>query len=217
MSLFASSTFWKSCWRRVDTERLLYGTVLILLVTLFVTRTPWDNGRVSDWTAVSNDSDTLIGTHWENGFSRRYHDLNDEIISLPDLAGNYILLVFFDPHCEFCAQEAPLWQHIARGTWRDDIAVVGVVDRRSREDVAGFLKEHQLNIPVLVDTDGSLVRQLRVEVVPTKILLSRELRILQYWQGFSTPPMSMVEQGSLLMGLGVPPAALPSLLQAPNP
>ena len=219
MRLLESSVSWKSFWRKVDTERLLlYGTILILLVTLFVTRTPWGDGKPSRWTEVSSDiPDTLIGTYWENGFSHHYNGLNDEIISLPDLEGNYILLVFFDPHCEFCAQEAPLWQRIATRTWRDDIAVVGVVDRQSREDTAGFLKEHQLTIPVLVDADGAFARQLQVEVVPTKILLSRELRILQYWQGFSTSQMSMVEQGSLLTALGIPPSALPSFPQATNP
>ena len=72
-------------------------------------------------------------------------------------------------------------------------------------------------MPVLVDADGTLARQLQVEVVPTKILLSRELRILQYWQGFNAPQMSMVEQGRLLTALDVPLSALPSLLQAANP
>ena len=66
-------------------------------------------------------------------------------------------------------------------------------------------------MPVLVDADGTLARQLQVEVVPTKILLSRELRILQYWQGFNAPQMSMVEQGPL-DGSG-----RSSLLQAANP
>lgn len=212
MNVPESLTSWKYFGSKIDTERmLLYITVLVLLVTLFVTRTPWYDGKPANGPEESSDiPDTMIGTHWEDGFSHHYIDLNDEIVSLPNLTGNYLLLVFFDPHCVFCSQEASFWQRIAMGTWRDDVAVVGVVNHRSQKDTFGFLEEHQLTIPVLVDVDGALARQLQVEVVPTKILLSRDLQVLQYWQGFSTQP-SMVEQGSFLTALGIPPSDLPSI------
>ncbi len=198
----------------MDGERvLLYVTVVLLSIGLLFTQI----NKAKNWPdelafKEPVEHDSVIGTFWEDANVKFYVMLDGSQATLDDLRGDdrRLLLIFFDTDCSYCHYEAPLWQQIAAGQWNEDVTVVGVLaNPQDKEVVLTFQEQYQLTYPVLVDTDGLLGARAQLEVTPTKILLSQEFQILQYWQGVSHQMMSEEALGSLLMGLGIPPGALP--------
>ncbi len=62
---------------------------------------------------------------------------------------------------------------------------------------------------LLIDSDGLLYEQMKVEILPAKVLLSEDFLVMQRWQGLSKRQLPDEELGSLFTILGIPPSVLP--------
>ncbi len=199
-------------WGSPNLEKsLLYIVIAILIIALLASslKKLLIHARIPE---ESRDSyDTVINTHWTEANTQKFDTVSGELTTVADLdlPGEFLLLVFFHPECEFCAMEAPLWHQLGNNVWRNDIDIVGVAARTNEEALKSFLQEFQLHFPILIDSDGLLYEQMKVEILPTKVLLSEDFLVMQRWQGLSKRQLPDEELGSLFTILGIPPSVLP--------
>jgi len=138
---------------------------------------------------------------------------------LSQLERTYHVLIFFHSECQYCALDLPLWKTIYQRGASQNIDVVAITSETDAEIVAQYAREHDIPFPVLMDPERELFDQLRISGIPTKVLLSNDMRVLQIWHGWTTQHSGSSELGGMLAFLGIEPQELPqpSTLLSTNP
>jgi thiol-disulfide isomerase/thioredoxin len=102
-------------------------------------------------------------------------DLNDkEVKPLADAKGSVILLDFWATWCPPCVEGMPNLQRIHLERAKDGIKVFAVNAMEEKDRVAGFIKQRNLNIPVLLDTEGKAGEAYKVDGWPTSVVIKRD-------------------------------------------
>jgi peroxiredoxin len=96
-------------------------------------------------------------------------DLNGNVVRLSELRGQPVLINFWATWCGPCREEMPAIQ--ARYNQRGDFAVLAVDFGESAERVSGFLDEIGVQLPVVLDQDGSIQDLYRIRGYPTTFFL----------------------------------------------
>jgi peroxiredoxin len=105
-------------------------------------------------------------------------DLSGREVSLErDYAGKVVLLHFWASWCDACEKEFPAIERLANRFESKGLGVLTIAgDSTSR--AKAYAREHNLKLPVAVDTYGKAMRLFRVSVMPTSIVMDRDGRIL---------------------------------------
>jgi len=111
------------------------------------------------------------------------------------LMSGSVIVVFMSPECSQCKH----WLGVLKLVqWQDDLpAIVGLIDTENIQVGQNFVDRYFLNFPV-VAVDKRLYRKLKIEVVPTAVLLQDGV-IQEKWVGLM--PMwfiNKINQGSLM-------------------
>ncbi len=90
-----------------------------------------------------------------------------------------VIVVFMSPECSQCKH----WLGILKLVqWQDDLpAIVGIIDTENLEVGQDFVDSYAINFPV-VAVDQRLYKKLRIEVVPTAVVLENGV-IQEKWIG----------------------------------
>ena len=118
--------------------------------------------------------------------------------TLSDYQGKVVFLNFWATWCPPCRAEMPdiekLYQEYAA---QEDLEVIilgvaspNVGQEGSVEDIAAFLSENGYNYPVVMDTDGALLRTYGISEFPTTFMIDRDGNLFGYVAG-SLPEESM--------------------------
>lgn len=102
--------------------------------------------------------------------------LDGRHISLVDLRGRVVVINFWASWCEPCVAETPRlqnWfeQHEAGGF---DVLGVNTTHRDSQDAVRAFAREYGVTYPVLLDFDGKVSDQWRIQQLPRSFVIDRE-------------------------------------------
>jgi peroxiredoxin len=102
------------------------------------------------------------------------------------LARGPVVLDFWATWCRPCEQSLPALERLHRRLAARGVTVVAVsIDGpRNWARVRPHAARLGLTMPVVVDEDGSLARQHRVQAVPTSVLLGRDGRVVRVHSGF---------------------------------
>lgn len=87
--------------------------------------------------------------------------------------GKVTVLNFWATWCPPCRAEMPELDTFA-GKYGSIINFYAVNIQESQETVAGFMKQNNLQIPVLLDKDGSVARTFRVSAIPTTVIADKQ-------------------------------------------
>ncbi len=104
--------------------------------------------------------------------------------TLADAAGETTLLYFFAPWCSVCNLSAHNLQDIEEGDSDLNIWLVAI-GYDSMEEVEGFVKKHDLTMPVLMG-DGKIARDYKIAATPTYYVLDGEGVVKAKSVGYST-------------------------------
>ncbi len=97
--------------------------------------------------------------------------------------GKPLLLHFWAPSCAPCRAELPIWRELAQhGTAFTVLTVAG----DDSEEVARYLSDHQLLLPVVWDENGTAHRALNVWGIPHTFAISRTGVIVRDLPGAQT-------------------------------
>jgi len=106
-------------------------------------------------------------------------------MALKDLRGKVVLLNFWATWCPPCKAEMPDLDAVYSefGAARDFV-IVGIDMEEPRETVQAFAESNRITFPLALDTDGKVSTQgYGVRTLPTSILIDREGRIVDSWNG----------------------------------
>jgi peroxiredoxin len=116
-------------------------------------------------------------------------------VTLSDLRGKVVLLNFWATWCPPCKAEMPDLEALHRDYGAEhDFVVVGVNLQEDAGKVQAFADANRISFPLLLDGDGEVsTRQFGIRTLPTSIIVDREGRIRDAWNG-QIPRASMLER-----------------------
>ncbi len=105
-------------------------------------------------------------------------DLAGEVRNLYDHRNQVVLLTFFATWCPQCNSELPQLVGVQEKYQKRNFTVVAVsIDQDERERVQQWVSEKQLNYPVLHDQTYSARESHDVSLIPTVLLLDKNMKL----------------------------------------
>jgi peroxiredoxin len=101
-------------------------------------------------------------------------DASGQSISLEDLRGQVVLLNFWATWCAPCRAEMPELDAVAEAHRDAGFQVLAINVLEDAEAVRRFGKELNLNLPLLLDREGTIYRAYNVQGMPTSFLVDRD-------------------------------------------
>lgn len=110
-------------------------------------------------------------------------NLNDDALALGDIRSERTLVYFFAPWCRICKLSIGNLNELNADR---SLAVVAVaLSYESPAEVARFVADQELEVPVLLGTDQTL-SDFKIELFPTYYMLDQQKRVTSKSVGYST-------------------------------
>jgi len=101
-------------------------------------------------------------------------NLNGQSITLSDFKGKPVLINFWATWCQPCVFEMPFIQEI-HDEWSDKgLMVLAINIGDSSSEVEQFLQNHNLSLPVLLDTSKAVAQTYSIRGIPTTFFIDKE-------------------------------------------
>jgi thiol-disulfide isomerase/thioredoxin len=117
--------------------------------------------------------------------SATFRTLDGASVTLESLRGQPVALAFWAPWCGVCAAQSGNLSRAARWAGARGRVVSVAASFGDLAEVRAYLKEHQVEYPVLL-ADDATVRAFRVEAYPTVYFLDAQGRITGSVAGYTT-------------------------------
>ena len=112
--------------------------------------------------------------------------LDGRELRLSDLRGSIVMVDFWSSWCPPCRAEASVLAE-AYERWSElGVEFVGVSIWDNEEDVADFIKRHNITYPNGIDEDGSIAVEFGVKGIPEKFFVNPEGEIVRKINGPNT-------------------------------
>lgn len=109
-----------------------------------------------------------------------------EIVKLSDLRGSVVWINFWATWCRPCKQELPDIQKLY-GEKRDQgLEVLAINYQDPAEDAIAYFRDNDLQIPMLLDPNGSVYDQYRLQGLPDSFFVDREGNVAALHYGYMT-------------------------------
>jgi thiol-disulfide isomerase/thioredoxin len=108
------------------------------------------------------------------------NQLSGAPISLVALRGKFVLLDFWASYCGPCRH---VTQHAQELVGRYPSLTVLTLTRDSQEDAKRWTQFYHVDLPVLLDPDGTAFKAFDIEGVPAAILVDKDGKVVHYWLG----------------------------------
>jgi len=104
--------------------------------------------------------------------------LDGDTIDLKQLTGKVVLVNFWASWCPPCVHEMPSMQRLSEKLLGDPFIILGVNIAEEKSVVEAFLQSKvNVDFPVLLDSDGSIMRQWKVMAFPTSFVIDKKGKI----------------------------------------
>ena len=101
-------------------------------------------------------------------------NLDGQSITLSDLKGKPVLINFWATWCGPCVSEMPYIQEIHEEWSGKGLAMLAVNVGDSPSEVEHFLQNHNLSLPVLLDTKKVVAQKYNIRAFPTTFFLDKD-------------------------------------------
>ena len=101
-----------------------------------------------------------------------------ETLSLSDLRGQVVFVNFWATWCAPCRDEMPSMESLYRQFRDRGFEIIAVNARENEQEVAAFMRDHDLTFPALLDLDGRVGSNYGIHAIPTSYLVDREGNIV---------------------------------------
>lgn len=122
-------------------------------------------------------------------------DMGGNNYRLKDYRGKVVVLNFWATWCPPCVEEIPSLGRLQQAFSNDDLVVLSVDIGENKKDVQAFLQQVSAAFPVLLNPDGSTVKQWNIIAFPTTFIIDAHgtIRLAYYgWLEWDKP--DIVEQ-----------------------
>jgi peroxiredoxin len=101
-------------------------------------------------------------------------DVNGNVVRLSDFKGKAVVLNFWATWCVPCRQEFPELINAYDRNKDKGLVIIGVNVRENASSVRKFADDFGARYPILVDTDGSVSSQYRIQGLPVTWFIDRD-------------------------------------------
>ncbi len=101
-------------------------------------------------------------------------NLEGQTISLSDLKGKPVLLNFWSTRCNPCVAEMPYLQEIYDEWSGKGLMLLAINGGESSSTVKGFMQNHNLSLPVLLDTELVAFQRYNIVGIPTTFFIDKD-------------------------------------------
>jgi peroxiredoxin len=101
-------------------------------------------------------------------------NLDGESVSLKDLKGKPVLLNFWSTRCNPCVREMPFLQEIYDEWSSKGLILLAINIGDGPSAIKGFLQDHNLALPVLLDIEGTLAQRYNIIGIPTTFFIDTD-------------------------------------------
>jgi len=116
-------------------------------------------------------------------------NLSGQRVSLRDFRRGTTLVNFWASWCDPCKKEVPLLNELQQSLSASGVTIVGVSVEEPRDAVDAFVRKHQIQYPVLLDSDGSISRRYGLIGLPMNVIVDREGVVSMVRAGAVDEPM----------------------------
>jgi peroxiredoxin len=141
----------------------LLRSILLIMLTLGL--------LITGCAAESESAEAQVGQPAPNF---QLKNLDGESVSLKDLKGNPVLLNFWATWCKPCVHEMPYLQEIYDEWSSKGLILLAINIGDGPSAVEGFLQDHDLALPVLLDIEGTLAQKYNIVGIPTTFFLDTD-------------------------------------------
>ncbi|MBI5285146.1 MAG: TlpA family protein disulfide reductase [Chloroflexi bacterium] len=113
-------------------------------------------------------------------------DADGNAVKLSDLRGKVVWVNFWATWCVPCKKELPDIQRLYDEKRDAGLEVLAVNVQESRDDARSFFEARALSLPLLIDGDGAVYEQYRLQGLPDSFFIDREGNIAAVQYGFLT-------------------------------
>jgi thiol-disulfide isomerase/thioredoxin len=163
------------------------GIVLVLLAGM--TSMGWLGVNLFNGESLAGDAETELGRlitemnllkvdSTAEPIPFKLKDLNGKMVGLSDYRGKIVFLNFWTTWCPTCRIEMPSMEKLHQKFKNQDFAMVTINLQESASQVKSFFKEYKLTFTALLDSDGEVGIQFRINAIPTTYILDKEGRII---------------------------------------
>jgi len=99
-------------------------------------------------------------------------DLDGNTIKLSDFRGKIVVVNFWATWCIPCLEEMPMFQ--AYTSQYPDIALLGIDQAESQNQVAPLIEKMGLTYPILLDLNAKVAELYRVSILPSTFFIDQE-------------------------------------------
>lgn len=110
--------------------------------------------------------------------------INDEIVSLSDYKGQYVIVSFWATWCTYCRQEMPHLDALDRE--EEDFKVLAVNQNESKSKAKTYMNEEGFQLETLLDKTGVVGQKYQVQGLPTNYFFDKEGNVLYVHPGMLT-------------------------------
>jgi len=112
-------------------------------------------------------------------------DRDGKVVRLSDVtkANKVVLVNFWASWCAPCRIEMPGFEQLYRDEKKNGFAILAVAEDKERAKLDAYLKEKPVSFPVLLDADGALGEKLKIESLPTNVVIGPNGKVIQVQEG----------------------------------
>ena len=125
-------------------------------------------------TGCSAGSEPSIATVGKAAPDFELQNLDGQSISLSDLKGKPVLVNFWATRCPPCVSEMPYIQEIYDEWSGKGLILLAINIGESSSKVEQFLQDHNLSLPVLLDTGKVVARRYNIRGIPTTFFIDKD-------------------------------------------
>ena len=124
-------------------------------------------------------------------------NLENRTTSYEDLKGEKLTIIdFWATWCKPCIKSIPKFVKMSEELESKGVNFIGIsVDGpRNLSKVKPFAKSLGIEYPVLLDTDNNVMARLRVQAVPTLLIVNSDDEVVYFHEGYAPGEEKMIEE-----------------------
>jgi thiol-disulfide isomerase/thioredoxin len=102
------------------------------------------------------------------------HDIKGKKYKLDDFRGKVVVLNFWATWCPPCVKEIPSLGRLQKTFSKKELLVLSVDIGENKKDIETFLEQVPADFPVLLNPDGSTVKQWKIIAFPTTFVINQQ-------------------------------------------
>ena len=104
-----------------------------------------------------------------------FPDLDGKMVNLTDYKGKVVFLNIWATWCKPCRDEMPSMERLYQKLKAEDVIILAVsIDASAAKAVAPFVKDFNLNFPVLLDPQGSIKSLYGTTGIPESFVIDKK-------------------------------------------